>query len=574
MPVQPHFTCRQDDEFLYLSIRVPHVRPSSTETHIDGRNFNFYLKPYLLKLRFPHEVVDDERCRAEYHADKDGGTITCFLPKSLHGQVFDNLDLLSSMVVVAPGASGPASSTLGQDAGKTSAILDIVASKAAEAKARAKNTRPLIEVVSSSTTVRVGEESSNRENATSACSGRQEIEADGERKAVACVSRAVTVLTTEVIGTSMKGRELLGKAAASDVNGGNDLAPKYGFGNAFSNFFKDLHGDILSEMVEIPDPDNTQPSARRSLRRQVEDLAFDRERYMSDHCFHAEDMIFLSAISFVPHWQSNNTAPKAKIDTKRSAGAQEGDRKDQSFCSDKRDDTSTVSILALADKLGKVSLQDKHLASVFTDEEKESMRRLPKTRFLSMPLHECLASLLILVDILVAYAYDHRFTCGQGSVESGWTIATLSRTLSWLDSAPELCRSDNRSELLLHCLCDAVRRTLCFPYLRCWSMSNIVIQDVANILKRGLRCTLKCILQVRRLLEKDEARYLLNKLYVDSLCVWLQQCVTDNHCVALGRAVEAIRTAENGERLRRATGWNLKELEHEAEERLVSQTQA
>lgn len=45
-------------------------------------------------------------------------------------------------------------------------------------------------------------------------------------------------------------------------------------------------------------------------------------------------------------------------------------------------------------------------------------------------------ALLGLADILFAYAYDHRTTQGEPTVESGWTITVLSPLLSWLDVSP------------------------------------------------------------------------------------------------------------------------------------------
>lgn len=41
--------------------------------------------------------------------------------------------------------------------------------------------------------------------------------------------------------------------------------------------------------------------------------------------------------------------------------------------------------------------------------------------------------LLGLADVLFAYAYDHRTTEGDASVESAWTVAVLSPLLSWLE---------------------------------------------------------------------------------------------------------------------------------------------
>jgi len=46
--------------------------------------------------------------------------------------------------------------------------------------------------------------------------------------------------------------------------------------------------------------------------------------------------------------------------------------------------------------------------------------------------------LLGLLDILFAFAYNNRTTTGENTVESSWTIARLSPTLSWFDvSYPE-----------------------------------------------------------------------------------------------------------------------------------------
>lgn len=42
-----------------------------------------------------------------------------------------------------------------------------------------------------------------------------------------------------------------------------------------------------------------------------------------------------------------------------------------------------------------------------------------------------------LATVLFAYAYDHRVTGGEGSVESSWSVRTLSPLLSWLDDGFE-----------------------------------------------------------------------------------------------------------------------------------------
>ena len=64
MPITPKFNVSQTDEFVVVKIKVPFVKISATELHCEGCDFTFYCRPYLLKIRLPFSVVDDERCRA------------------------------------------------------------------------------------------------------------------------------------------------------------------------------------------------------------------------------------------------------------------------------------------------------------------------------------------------------------------------------------------------------------------------------------------------------------------------------------------------------------------------------
>lgn len=49
MPATPRFSLSQTDEVIIICIKVPHVRVGNAETHMDGRDFSFYCKPYLLR---------------------------------------------------------------------------------------------------------------------------------------------------------------------------------------------------------------------------------------------------------------------------------------------------------------------------------------------------------------------------------------------------------------------------------------------------------------------------------------------------------------------------------------------
>jgi len=100
MPVTPKFSISQTDEFVVVKIRVPFVKISSTEIAIEDCDFTFYCKPYLLKLKLPYGVIDDDRCKATYDIDDDNGTILCNLPKATSGQYFPDLDLSTKLMAL------------------------------------------------------------------------------------------------------------------------------------------------------------------------------------------------------------------------------------------------------------------------------------------------------------------------------------------------------------------------------------------------------------------------------------------------------------------------------------------
>ena len=100
MPVTPEFKIRQDNEFVYIDIHVPYVRVSDMDFTIDGTLFSFYCKPYLLKLNFPGNLVDDDRARATYDIENRNGTITCYVPKET-AEFFPDLDLITKLLSVS-----------------------------------------------------------------------------------------------------------------------------------------------------------------------------------------------------------------------------------------------------------------------------------------------------------------------------------------------------------------------------------------------------------------------------------------------------------------------------------------
>uniref|UniRef100_A0A7S2MZ90 Shq1 C-terminal domain-containing protein n=1 Tax=Haptolina brevifila TaxID=156173 RepID=A0A7S2MZ90_9EUKA len=119
-----------------------------------------------------------------------------------------------------------------------------------------------------------------------------------------------------------------------------------------------------------------------------------------------------------------------------------------------------------------------------------------------------------LVDLLFAYAYDVRTTEGESTVESGWTIRRLSCLFSWLEEF------DSVVEVSLAC----VRRSLTYPLVRHLGLACALLRDVEQILRLGAPAVLRSLLMVRGLVQRsDEHGYLLNRIWTDDYCVWLQQ---------------------------------------------------
>lgn len=81
MPTIPRFHVTQDAAWVFVHVHVPYVRVGEMEFDVDGTRFSFYCKPFLLKLQFPHEVVDDELAKAVYDPNK---VRTCCLDTHAH----------------------------------------------------------------------------------------------------------------------------------------------------------------------------------------------------------------------------------------------------------------------------------------------------------------------------------------------------------------------------------------------------------------------------------------------------------------------------------------------------------
>jgi protein SHQ1 len=149
--------------------------------------------------------------------------------------------------------------------------------------------------------------------------------------------------------------------------------------------------------------------------------------------------------------------------------------------------------------------------SDYTDKEIDTLKSLPKKTYL-LDTEQKMITYCGLVDILFAYCYNKRINMGEENSESSWTIAKLSSTLSWFDVFKSLDE----------CVIASFRRSLCFPLYRNWKLSKKVYRDVIKLLESGRQRCIKSLLEIRSNFIDGDCRYILNDLYINDYCVWMQ----------------------------------------------------
>lgn len=85
MPIRPRFTVAQDETTVTFAIHVPYVRVGDAEIHVDGFDFSFWCKPFLLNLTMPHGIVDADGASAVYDPDQVGTAHTWRRCRRRHG---------------------------------------------------------------------------------------------------------------------------------------------------------------------------------------------------------------------------------------------------------------------------------------------------------------------------------------------------------------------------------------------------------------------------------------------------------------------------------------------------------
>lgn len=191
---------------------------------------------------------------------------------------------------------------------------------------------------------------------------------------------------------------------------------KYGFNNAYDGYFSNSQMNI-SEIIDNPFPDSITPEEIRKLRLVLEQDQFDADHFIAD--FLDNEMI-ISTIKYEAEWEKEFKFKRQL----RHENQQNG---------------------SIDNKLTLQKIDEQ--AIKFTDEDIDSMIRLPKRECMLIFNYSIINFLILildiienerhtmlsLVDIMFAYAYYVRTNFGEDNVEADWTIAKLSSTLSWFE---------------------------------------------------------------------------------------------------------------------------------------------
>ncbi|KAI0690061.1 SHQ1-domain-containing protein [Cytidiella melzeri] len=442
--ITPRFSCSQTEEAVIVLVYCPSVRASDVELNVDDTLFTLHINPYFLRLNFSHALQDDdEGSSARY--DPVSGYLTVSLTKSVRGQDFEDLDLLSKLL--APRRS-----------------------ERAEGK-------PLIEVLNS----------------------QESVSEDDD-------------LTARTSGLSLAEQEIY-EAAENDWQIKQDISTSepllktsaqqpYGFLNLYTGYFQHVE-HTENEVNELgADVESSHSQERRQKRLKHENEKFDEEHYIADF---ADDEYIIELCS----WKH----PYANLDSDWS----------------------------------------------YTEVEKLAMLRLPRKEYIATT-SQTHNLYLTLITLLYAYAYDSRTTQKDPTPESPWTICSLTPAFSALDPAPYVARKTATLEHfdkkeLAATLATSYRRSLTFPLYRSYALAEACRADVASFLAGGKRLVVRCLLEMKEILDHHDVYYAYSKIWVDDFCLWAQAYASEQIFATLASAVSALKLPKS------MLGWDLEQLE-------------
>ena len=133
---------------------------------------------------------------------------------------------------------------------------------------------------------------------------------------------------------------------------------------------------------------------------------------------------------------------------------------------------------------------------------------------------------MTLLTLLFSYAYESRTTQKDPTPESGWTLSSLTPAFSALDPAPYNSNPSDPNKFdspeLVAIFVACYRRALAFPLYRSFVLVEACRTDVIAFLKNGKRMVLRCLLEMKDILDHHDVYYVYSKIWVDDYSVWIQ----------------------------------------------------
>jgi hypothetical protein len=280
----------------------------------------------------------------------------------------------------------------------------------------------------------------------------------------------------------------------------------------FRNIFTDYCRSGLSEemlMLRV-DPESSTLEERRLERHSKEEKDFDFDRYLSDLDLTQDDYMYPMVMSYKPWWKKkkqNDNIGEDEAEEKVALVAEELQSK-LNVTAENNSSCGTTT----------TTPPPPPTTTLFTENEKLLLSTIPYP-LLSTTGGRKYELWCGLLEILLAYTYDHLTTMGDSTVESSWTITVLTSGMSYLESPTSV-------EEVLHSF---LRRVAIYPYWRNINEFGLhIIKQTLDILHTyGIHGITKSLLQVHTILEKSESHYLGNKLYIDPYLYWIQRLGRD-----------------------------------------------
>jgi len=494
--IVPRFTVDQNEEFIIVVARTPYIKASEADFYLLGNQFKFYCKPYFLRLTFSHNIIENGKEKASYNVNTL--EFTFYLPKENIGEQFNDLDLITKLL---------------------------------EKKSSTTTSGPKIQLLDETDGTNLSETIDQNLNDDDYEDDEDEDKDEQEEWEF-----------EQNIEPELSLDELKNKVF-------------YGFNDSYCNFFTGLQEEI-QDIIDIPMIDNISKSERTIVRKEFENMNFDPDRYMESHYILKDDIQEL--IRYKAIWEdliekkkklkqqkkSNNsddsvvetTTPISPVKFNPSNLEDLNDDDDDydveggnvetqidKNATDLPDEIISKINSTLANKIQIVNDSNENESNqtltktittkpkliLFTDDERDVMKNLPNKSYMISNENSLL---LGLVDIIFSYAFNNRINLGDSNIESAWNICKISTTLSCLDTFNSL------SSVIESCF----KRAITYPLYRSWDLCEKVLKDTQTIFQLGKRCLLKCLLDIKKILEGHDFKHYLNRLYIDDYCVWLQ----------------------------------------------------